>query len=534
MDISVHRIVAGAILLTFIAAVLLVGGCARKKAKTSKQISQAEPKKQAEQPSVVLCSKLADRGWYPKEPDALRAEIKGFFEKAKAEPLEGVIALIQPHAGYFYSAQTAACGLKSTDKKYERVVIIGPSHRVPMDEILSVPRVTHYETPLGQIEVDTEFVEELLKHPVFQNVPYVHESEHSVQIQLPLLQYRLGDFKLVPIVAGSCSLDTIRKAASILKGMVDEQTLVIASSDFVHYGPNYGYVPFTSDVPEQIKKLDMGAFEYIAALDAEGFLEYKRKTGATICGSVPIAVLLSMLGEGTTVKLLNYNTSGALTGSFTNSVSYLSVAFSGRWPESEKVEPAIAELSEQDRQQLLTLARKTILYILQNQRVPSPSDLGVEISETMNSPRAAFVTLKKRTAVRGKSELRLRGCIGDILPRAPLYKSVIVNAINASMNDRRFPPLRMEEYNEIVVEISALTTPQPVEEPNDIRIGVDGVILQKDGRSAVFLPQVAPEQGWDVSEMLTHLSLKAGLPSNAWRQGAQFLVFQAEVFGEEK
>ncbi len=534
MGISAHRPSARAILLIFIATILLAGGCARKKAEPSKQTSQAEPKKQAEQPSVVLCSKLADHGWYPKEPDALRAQIEGFFEKAQAEPLEGVIALIQPHAGYFYSAQTAACGLKSTDKKYERVVIIGPSHRVAMDEILSVPRVTHYETPLGQIEVDTEFVEGLLKHSVFRNMLYVHESEHSVQIQLPLLQYRLGDFKLVPIVAGSCSLDTIKKAASILRSMVDEQTLVIASSDFVHYGPNYRYVPFTSDIPEQIKKLDMGAFERIITLDAEGFLEYKRKTGATICGSVPIAVLLSMLGEGTTAKLVRYNTSGALTGSFTNSVSYLSVAFSGQWPESEKVEPAAGELSEEDKQRLLTLARKTILYSLQNQRIPSPSDLDVEISEAMNQPRAAFVTLKKPAVVRGKSELRLRGCIGDILPRAPLYKSVIVNAINASMNDRRFPPLRMEEYNEIVIEISALTTPQPVEGPNDIRIGIDGVILRKDGRSAVFLPQVAPEQGWDVSKMLTHLSLKAGLPAHAWRQGAQFLVFQAEIFGEEK
>ncbi|MGD9110663.1 MAG: AmmeMemoRadiSam system protein B [Phycisphaerales bacterium] len=534
MDISIRGPLVRAIFLIFVAAVLLAGGCARKKAKTLQETSQEEVEEQVERPDVVLCSRLADLGWYPKEPDALRAQIKGFFEKAQAETLEGVIALIQPHAGYFYSAQTAACGLKSTNRKYARVVIIGPSHRVAMGEILSVPRVTHYETPLGKIEVDTEFVEKLLKHSVFQNIPRVHESEHSVQIQLPLLQYRLGDFKLVPIVAGSCSLGTVKKAASILQGMVDEQTLVIASSDFVHYGPNYGYVPFTSDIPERIKELDMGAFERIITLDAEGFLEYRQRTGATICGSVPIAVLLSMLGEDTMAKLLSYNTSGAITGSFTNSVSYLSVAFTGRWPESKEVEPASDGLSQEDKQRLLTLARKTVLYSLQNQQVPSPSDLGVEISEAMESPRAAFVTLKKRTVVRGKPELRLRGCIGDILPRAPLYKSVIVNAINASMNDKRFPPLRMEEYNEIVVEISALTVPQPVEGPNDIRIGIDGVILQKDGRSAVFLPQVAPEQGWNVSEMLTHLSLKAGLPYDAWRQGAQFLAFQAEVFGEEK
>lgn len=531
MDISIYRPLTKVVLLIFVAAVLLVGGCRRKKEETPKQEAQVEPEKKTEKADVVLRSKLADYGWYSKGPDALRAEVKGFLEKAEVEPVEGIIALIQPHAGYFYSAQTAAYGLKSTDKKYRRVVIIGPSHRAAMDEILSVPAVTHYETPLGRIEVDTEFVEGLLKHSVFQNVSRVHEIEHSVQIQLPLLQYRLGEFKLVPIVAGSCSPDTIKKAASILQSMVDEQTLVIASSDFVHYGPNYGYVPFTSDIPEQIKRLDMGAFERIITLDAENFLEYKRKTGATICGSVPVAVLLSMVGEDTTARLVRYNTSGELTGDFTNSVSYLSVVFSGRWPRSKKVEPASGGLSEQDRQRLLTLARKTILYNLQHQRIPSPSDLGVEISEAMRQPRAVFVTLKKRAS---QSEFRLRGCIGNLLPRAPLYKSVILNAINASINDRRFPPLRMEEYNNIIIEISALTVPQPLEGPNDIRIGIDGVILEKDGRSAVFLPQVAPEQGWDVSETLMHLSRKAGLPADAWSQGAQLRVFQAEVFGEEK
>jgi AmmeMemoRadiSam system protein A len=144
----------------------------------------------------------------------------------------------------------------------------------------------------------------------------------------------------------------------------------------------------------------------------------------------------------------------------------------------------------------------------------------------MRHPRAAFVTLKKNS--------RLRGCIGDIFPQKPLYKSVILNAINACVNDRRFPAVTEAECNDITIEISALTAPEPIASPDEIRIGIDGVVLNKDGRSAVFLPQVAPEQGWDVSQMLRQLSLKAGLPEDAWKEGASFLVFQAVVFGENE
>jgi len=128
----------------------------------------------------------------------------------------------------------------------------------------------------------------------------------------------------------------------------------------------------------------------------------------------------------------------------------------------------------------------------------------------------------------------LRGCIGDIFPQRPLYKSVIRNAINACFNDRRFPPVAEAECKDITIEISALTVPEPVASADEIRIGTDGVVLSKDGRSAVFLPQVAPEQGWDVDQMLTQLSLKAQLTADAWKEGASFLVFQADVFGENE
>lgn len=476
---------------------------------------------------VVLPSSLAG-SWYDADAEVLSKQLEGFFQKADVKPMNNVIALILPHAGLQWSGQTAAFGLKTTNKKYKRVVVIGPSHRAYMEDMLSVPRATHYETPLGLIPLDTEFIDKLLKFPTIQNLPYAHQAENSIEMELPLLQYHQKDFKLVPVVAGRCSLETIRKAGRILKSLIDNETLVVASSDFVHYGRGHRYVPFTENIPEQIKKLDMGAYGYIEKLDEEGFLKYKQRTGATICGYIPVAILLSMLEEGTQAKLAQYKTSGELTGSFSNSVSYLSVVFAGAWQDRPKIEPqqATTELTEEDKKQLLTLARKSIDYYLEKRQAPQPSDVDVTVSNVTKTPRAAFVTLKK--------DSQLRGCIGDIFPQRPLYKSVIVNAINAAANDRRFPPVTKAECSDIKIEISALTAPKPVESYDQIRIGTDGIVLKKDGKSAVYLPQVAPEQGWDLDQTLTNLSRKARLPADAWKKGAGFLVFQAVVFGEER
>ncbi|HUW19966.1 MAG TPA: AmmeMemoRadiSam system protein B [Sedimentisphaerales bacterium] len=518
-------------LLVLIVVVLAVAGVLILKARAPKPSLAAEEaavsKKQtpAEPAKVVLQSSLAG-SWYSADPQVLNKQFAGFFQKADTKTIDNVIALILPHAGYQWSGQTAACALNTTKKKYKRIIVIGPSHRAYMEEILSVPRATHCQTPLGLIPLDTEFAEKLLKFPMFQSLPYAHQSENSVELELPLLQYHQKDFKLVPIVAGQCSLDTISKAGRILRGLVDADTLVVASSDFVHYGRGHRYVPFTDNIPERIRELDMGAYEYIAKLDSEGFLNYKRKTGATICGAIPIAVLLSTLDKTAKANLVKYATSGELTGDFSNSVSYLSVAFAGTWSNRPEIEPRPAQLTQEDKKQLLTLARKSIAYALEKQQVPEAADLAVVVSPAMQSPRAAFVTLKKNS--------RLRGCIGDIFPQRPLYRSVITNAINAALNDRRFIPVTKDEYSTLTIEISALTPPEPVDSYRQIRIGTDGVVLSKDDRSAVFLPQVAPEQGWDLNQMLTQLSLKAGLPYDAWKEGASFQVFQADVFGENE
>ena len=521
----------------------------KQKSESKTEVPQPKEKQPPSPKKIVLTSSLAGR-WYAADAEALTEQFDGFFQKAEIKPISNVIALILPHAGYKWSGQTAAFGLsavgrlpaKTARKKYKRIVVIGPSHGTQMEEMLSVPRATHYETPLGQISLDVEFISKLLEFAMFQNLPQAHTFEHSVQIELPLLQHHFQSFKFVPIVAGSCSLETIDKAAAVLKGLVDKQTLVIASSDFVHYGRVHRYVPFTENIPERIRELDMGAYEAIGRLDSKGFLEYKRKTGATICGYIPIAILLLMLDEGVRADLIKYATSGELTGDFTNSVSYFSIVFSGEWGNYPEVKPQVqaADLTDDDKEELLGLARKTILYAVQKRRVPQASELGVTISDTMKRPRAAFVTLKKDVVLRKDGNLQpekihqLRGCIGDIFPQRPLYRSVIINAVNAAFRDSRFPPVTRAECDDITIEISALTAPKPIASPERIRIGIDGVVLRKNGRSAVYLPQVAPEQGWDLNQTLTNLSLKAKLPGDAWKKGASFLVFQAVVFGEEK
>jgi MEMO1 family protein len=475
-------------------------------------------------PSVkrVLTSTIPGR-WYAADPATLGDQMRALLDEAKALPLPDLIALILPHAGFQYSGSTAAAGVKTITKPYKRVVVLGPSHTVDMPDRLSVPRGTHAATPLGEIPLDEVFIERLLREPFVREDPQVNMREHSTQMVLPLLQTVLPPFKLVPVVVGACSEAMVVRVGALLKRLVDDETLVVVSSDFTHYGPNYGYIPFRDEVPARLKQLDNGAFEAIRALDVRGFLGYCRETGATICGRTPIAILIAMLDPATRVVQTAYATSGGMTGDYANSVSYLSIAFAGRW-RAAAAPSGVATLGANERRQLLTLARKALTFHLQQRRVPEAKELGFIISEAMEQPRGVFVTLRR--------EGRLRGCIGEIFPRQPLVRAVIANAINAGVNDWRFTPVTEDECAALTFEISVLTPPAPVAAPGEIRVGTDGVVLNKAGRSAVFLPQVATEQRWNREQMLTELARKAGLPPDAWKEGASFLVFQAEVFDE--
>jgi AmmeMemoRadiSam system protein A len=172
-------------------------------------------------------------------------------------------------------------------------------------------------------------------------------------------------------------------------------------------------------------------------------------------------------------------------------------------------------------EELLRIARETVTAQVTRKPLPEPA---------CDDPRlaadgAAFVTLK------GKGG-ELRGCIGAIQPVEPLCRSVRNNAVAAASRDRRFVPVRPEELAGLDIEITVLSPLEPVTGPDEIHLGTHGVYLQAQGTSSVFLPQVAPEQGWDLATTLQQLARKAGLPADGWKQG-QLYRFTAEIVHEE-
>jgi AmmeMemoRadiSam system protein A len=187
------------------------------------------------------------------------------------------------------------------------------------------------------------------------------------------------------------------------------------------------------------------------------------------------------------------------------------------------------ETTEEQRGALLTLARRSIASRIQaiSSRVykvlPASCDEAAPGDPVYTELRAVFITLRLGG--------RLRGCIGNIEACETLWQNVWYMAQQAAFHDPRFPPLGEAEFDKIDIEISILSSfrESTVEE---IVVGKHGVFLEKAGRSSVFLPQIATEQGWNKETLLTELCYKAGLPAAAWKSGARFSTFTSEKFGE--
>lgn len=188
-----------------------------------------------------------------------------------------------------------------------------------------------------------------------------------------------------------------------------------------------------------------------------------------------------------------------------------------------------APLTAQERTLLLRLARATLNGAVAGEPPPRPRAFAEAAGTALSTPllerRGAFVTLQRHG--------HLRGCIGDVVGTAPLCEAVIANTLAAAFRDPRFLPLTADELPGLTLEISALTPLRPVADWSGIEVPRHGVLLTHGHARAVFLPQVAAEQGWDRETLLDQLSLKAGLESGAWRRGARFQIFEAEVFGED-
>jgi len=465
--------------------------------------------------------------WYPASRKALSNLLLNLAADVPPAPREDaedrIAALIVPHAGYEWSGRTAAFAWERVrGKQYKQVILLAPSHRFPLGDTAVLPASGSTETPLGTVEFDTEAAEKLLKSPLFRESDRIHEPEHSTQIQYPFIQSVLPGAKVLPIIVGNLSSGAARNIGESLKKITDEDTLAVVSSDFIHYGEDFGYTPFPpSDSLEKAKKVNMAAWELMEHHSADGLLDFEEKTRATICGINPIRVLMNLLPPSAEGRLLNYATSSDRAPDPERFVCYLSAMFAEkREAESEEI------LSAGDKKALLSIARDSIAFALKEGNFPGTDHFKGRAPDSSRAKMGAFVTLHSPDG-------SLRGCIGEIEPYRPLYQAVTARACDAAFRDPRFPSLHPGEFQGIRIEISALTPAKPVKSWREIVLGKHGMTLEKDGHFAVFLPQVATEQGWTLEETLTYLSRKAGLPPDAWRTGAEFTVFEAIVFSED-
>lgn len=449
--------------------------------------------------------------FYDAERSRLETQVDGFIAAHEAAaPTPGrVIGLIAPHAGYVYSGRTAGAAyarVKGGD--YETVVVIGPSHQVGFSGCSVWPE-GRFETPLGALEVDRELAGKLSAVSGFKFSREAFEKEHSVEVQLPFIQRALPSAKIVPVVMGFQTRSTIRRLASALeKACRDRKVLVVASTDLSHYLPK-----------RQAEEVDAGTIKLVKSLDTESIIRAAEAGENFMCGAGPVAsVLLYASGvRGRRVEILERSDSSASGGPVVGYLAAVVLAENGR---EEKADNEAFNLTPQEKTALLKLARSAIEQFLATGRIIA-DNTGLE---ALRTPRGAFVTLEKNGD--------LRGCIGFTQPVGPLGETVINAAVYAAVRDPRFPPVRREELAALRIEVSVLTPLKEITDTKMVKVGRHGLLISKNGRSGLLLPQVAAENGWDRLTFLEQTCLKAGLDPNDWRRGARIYVFEAVVFGE--
>jgi hypothetical protein len=312
--------------------------------------------------------------------------------------------------------------------------------------------------------------------------------------------------------------------ATVLK---NKRALIVASSDLSHYPAAEDAAAVDRETLKAITKLDPALFHSVIQSQMNRRVP---KLYTCACGEAPVMAAMAAAGSlgATHGVVVSYANSGDVSiGDPSEVVGYGAVVLTKNGTEkniSKTDNPSPAPVSglldPSDKKALLGFARETISRMLSTDTVP----LARGFSANLQQPRGVFVTLKKKN--------ELRGCVGRIIGDESLCKLVGAMAWQAAFNDGRFSPVTADEIREIEIEISVLTPLREVSGAADIIVGRDGVVLVKEGHSAVFLPQVATEQKWTREEMLDNLSVKAGLPPGSWKQGAQLSTFQAVVFSE--
>ena len=472
--------------------------------------------------------------FYPADPVALTSMMDEMLSRASVPTIDGqIVAVVAPHAGYPYSGPVAAytyAALKG--RKYARVVVIAPSHYEAFD-FTSVYDGDGYVTPLGTVMVDKAFARELANtNSSIQLSERGHKAtrqgaEHAIEVQLPWLQHVLGSFMLVPVVMGNQSYESSRALGVALAKLIQAErtgnhaspqqdisdTLIVASSDLSHY---HSY--------EEAQDIDHKTLNALQAWDYLSMSQNFEMRVWEACGGAPIvAAMIAAEHTGANrAQVLDYATSGDVTGDHSRVVGY-SAEILVR-PQGGTAAEYGFSLNEEEKQRLLTIARKSVERVVLDSKLYEPATTG---DEALDQERGAFVTIKEAG--------ELRGCVGYTSGVKPLYRTISEAAALAALRDPRFRPVTREELPQLEYEISVLSPLVHVRDVNQIEVGRHGLLIRNRDHEGLLLPQVPVEQHWNRTKFLQQTCVKGGMDPECWKaEETDIFRFTALVFSEHR
>ena len=438
--------------------------------------------------------------FYPADVSKLRRTVQAHLDAAEAQAGGPVPkAIIVPHAGYSYSGAVAAIAygaLRNARDVIRRVVILGPAHRVAVRGLVA-SGATHFTTPLGQVELDTVLIEQALDLPHVSLSDAAHADEHSLEVQLPFLQFLLARFSLAPFLVGEATGEQVAEMLDVLWG--GTETLLVISSDLSHF---HSY--------SSAQQMDENTARSIC-----GLRPLKRSQA---CGRTPINGLLRLAQQrGLRAKQLYLRNSGDLAeGDKTRVVGYGAFHFTVETDGGDRY-------SQGEKQTLLRLATDSIRHGLTHAEAPSVRS--EDFCPALRAQRATFVTLK--------IDGRLRGCMGKLQAAYPLAEDVARSAFAAAFRDPRFPPVTEPDAKHLQIHISVLSPLEPLQFSSEkdlltqMRPRIDGLLLREGSGRGTLLPSVwGATVGAD--EFLRKLKIKAGLREDYWSSDLRVWRYTAD------
>jgi len=478
---------------------------------------------QAQDPTQLINrDPSAEGSFYPEGKQALENSLRVLFSLAETVELEGKVqTLIVPNAGYSSSGIVSASGYKCIpdNADYSNIFIITSSHQEQFKGS-SVYSVGNYITPLGTIKVNREIAMALIadNEEIFFR-SQAHEREHSIEVQLPFIQYHFNkSIPIVPIIMGSSS---VAEAHSLAEGLLPyfiPENLFIFCSDFSKFPSYLDAVRIDGITGDAIRENDPEQF-YNSLRKSIGESVQNLATPCHGWSSILTMLYMSSRRDQLVITPVRYSNSGdSPNGDMKRVVGYWAMAGHEKPTTSEA-----STLSDQEKKTLLDISRNTLETYLQTGKLLNLSSYG--LTKKLKQPAGVFITLHMGG--------RLRGSMSNFSPTEPLYLVVREITLEAAMRDDGFAPVEPAEMEYIEIEIAVLTPLQKICGIEDFQLGVHGIFMSKEGKSGALLPQVAESSSWSAEEFLGHCAREeAGIGWDGWKD-ADLYVFEAIQFREQ-